>query len=33
MVHDHLLRMQISKSADRNSVTDANKLVCPSAVD
>ena len=33
MVHNHLLRMPISKSADCENVTGANKLACPNAVD
>ena len=33
MVHNHLLRMPISKSADHESVTGANKLACPRTVD
>ena len=33
MVHAHLLRMPISKSADCESVTGPNKLAYPSTVD
>ena len=33
MVHDHLLRMPVSKSADHENVTGAKKLACPSTVD